>query len=208
MQLGQAILQSSELANIHHTFSPHNDSLEGNQFTGQLPSNFLGGLDPNYASEQDNEIIIHLADNALSGALPDTLLSIKNLYIDIAGNEFKELPQTFCQNPLWMGGRVGEVSNPCHAVACPPNTFSDSGREDCTPCGESESTPYFGSYSCAHESMEINALKSLYGLTNGNDWEQNDNWMDYSVPICSWFGITCLGGSQDNNTIVEIELPE
>ena len=34
--------------------------LEGNKFTGSIPSSFLSGLDSNYVSSKDNEIIIHL----------------------------------------------------------------------------------------------------------------------------------------------------
>lgn len=182
--------------------------LEGNLFTGQIPSNFLGGLDPNFAGEPDTEIVLHLADNILTGTLPETLLDIENLFIDVAGNQFKELPQSFCEQSNWMNGRVGELNNLCDAIACPQNTFSDSGREDCTPCGNFEMAPYIGSYSCSHVSKEFNALKRLYSLTNGDSWEENDGWMDYSVPICSWFGITCLGDSQDNNTVVGIDLPD
>ena len=37
--------------------------LEGNKFTGSIPSSFLSGLDSNYVSSKENEIIIHLVSS-------------------------------------------------------------------------------------------------------------------------------------------------
>ncbi|KAL7543177.1 hypothetical protein ACHAXR_012471 [Thalassiosira sp. AJA248-18] len=187
--------------------------LEGNQFTGRIPSTFLSGLDQDYISEPDNEIILHLADNILTGAIPEGLQNIKKLYLDIAGNQFKELPKSFCQQSYWMNGKVGEL-NSCAAIACPQNTFSETGRmhsdgdEKCTPCASQESAPFVGSYSCSHETREINALKKLYLSTSGDMWDENMHWMNYSVPICNWHGVTCAGDFMDNNTITELNLPD
>ena len=170
----------------------------------------MSGLDPGYVATSDNEIIVHLADNALTGTLPESLTNIKNLYLNIVGNRFKKVPQSFCQQADWMNGLVGELESPCHAIACPINMISDSGRSDgtetCTKCGNMESTPFIGSYSCSHSSLEINVLKSLYQATKGDQWEENQNWMDYTVPICSWYGIECAGDRLDNNTITAINL--
>ena len=189
-------------------------SVEGNQFTGEIPSAFLSGLDGDYVNNEANEIIIHLADNGLTGLLPEGLTNIKNLYIDLAGNQFTEIPASYCQQSSWMNGKVGVLSeNPCHAIACPKNTFSVTGRmsssdDACTPCGSDEAAQYIGSYTCSHINNEFIALKKLYESTNGDSWDNDDNWMDYEKPICSWHGITCAGDPLDNNTITEIDLSE
>lgn len=197
-------------------FSQHS-SLEGNQFTGPIPSTFLSGLDTDYIGDQDNEIILHLADNALTGTLPIGLSNIKNLYLDIVGNQISAIPTSFCQTEqsFWMNGKVGELESPCHAIACPVNTFSDSGRshseggdEVCKACGAAEVAPFVGSYTCTQGSVEIEALKDLYRSLDGESWDNNENWMDYTKPICSWFGISCAGDSLENSTVTAINLPE
>jgi len=189
--------------------------LEGNQFNGQIPTNFLSGLDTDYISDPGNEIIVHLADNALTGTLPEGLSSIKNLYLDIVGNQLKEVPESFCKQSYWMNGKVGEIEgNPCHAIACPPDTFSETGRmhsdgdEECTACGSDESADFIGSYSCSHVAREMIALKALYTSTNGEEWDEDKNWMDNTKPICSWFGVECAGDSLGNNTVTKINLPD
>ena len=192
--------------------------LEGNKFTGSIPAEFLSGLDSSYIASEDNEVILHLADNALTGTLPQGLAKIENLFIDIAGNNIKgPIPSSFCQKSNWMSGKVGEVMS-CDAIACPANTFSSSGRgyadsdddaanaQGCTPCGNLQHAPYLGSYVCSHDIIESGVLKAIYHATGGDSWSDKSNWLDDSKPICSWYGIKCSGGSVDNNTITEIDL--
>jgi len=187
-----------------------NIDVEGNKLTGSIPSNFLSGLDTDFRSSDDNEIVLHLADNMLTGTLPTTFSNIKNLYIDIAGNQIKgPIPQSFCSQSLWMSGKVGEF-NSCNAIACPAGYFSPSGRqkegEDCTRCGALEVAPFLGSYECIAGDLEKAALLSFYDSTGGDNWKDNQNWKDASKPICSWAGVTCKGGSLDNATVTELNL--
>merc|ERR1712194_120757 len=192
--------------------------LEGNKFTGTIPTNFLDGLSSDYIAGADNEIILHLASNALSGPLPAGLGSIKNLYLDIVSNRFTKVPTSFCQDfqTHWMNGKVGTLNenseDGCKAIACPQNTFSDTGRmhtdgDGCTPCESEYAAAFIGSFSCTHVDKEHGALMALYRRTNGNSWKKKDNWMDNSKPICSWFGVECAGNRMDNNTVTEINLP-
>jgi hypothetical protein len=191
-------------------------SLEGNGFTGSIPSTFLSGLDSDFIADSDNEIILHLADNALTGIIPAGLSKIANLYLDIVGNEFTEIPASFCteEQSLWMKGKVGDLlkSSPCYAIACPVNTFSSTGRmhskedEECSPCASDESAPFIGNKHCKSEHYEYSALQALYKATQGDYWLQNDNWMDDAQPLCSWYGIECAGDSLDNHTITAIDL--
>lgn len=43
---------------------------------------------------------------------------------------------------------------------------------------------------------ECGALQTLYQDTNGADWSNSSDWLDYSNPAapCNWFGIICDGG--------------
>jgi Leucine-rich repeat (LRR) protein len=190
--------------------------LEGNKFTGSIPSAFLSGLDSDYIASEDNEIILHLADNAFTGTLPVGLSSIENLFIDIAGNNFKgPIPSSFCGKSNWMGGKVGEVMS-CDAIACPSNTYNPSGRgysdreddslQECVPCGGLQAAPFLGSYACVQQHVEASTLKALYHATGGDSWKERTNWLDNSKPICSWHGIKCQGGNVDNSTVTEIDL--
>jgi len=47
-------------------------------------------------------------------------------------------------------------------------------------------------------SFERNILIKLFESTNGNEWLNNINW-NTSVPICNWFGISCI----ESNTVIE-----
>ena len=110
-----------------------------------------------------------------------------------------------------MNGKVEKLG--CKAIACPQNTFSDTGRlhedgDTCNSCEAMYAAPFIGSFECAHVDKEVAALKALYRGTKGSAWEKNDHWMDDSKPICSWYGVECSGNKMDNNTITEINLPE
>lgn len=172
----------------------------------------MESLDTEFIADEDNEIILHLADNGLRGAYPGRLGSIKNLYIDIVGNQFDMVPNSFCgsSQALWMNGEVARGG--CDAIACPKDHFSDTGRASvgipCVPCAEFAVAPHVGSIRCNHVDMEVKALKQLFTATNGQEWDEREHWMDITTPVCSWYGITCLGDSLDNGTITEINLPE
>lgn len=193
-------------------------SLEGNGFTGPIPSSFLSSLSEEFYADSDNEIILHLADNALTGEIPEGVLSkIKNLYLDVTGNQFKMVPPSFCQDEqsLWMNGKVGQLQNddPCYAIACPVNTYSNTGRkhsadedEECITCASDQGTPFIGSRACHRMDDEYTALKALYLGTFGDSWKKSENWMDNTKPICSWHGVQCAGDSLDNHTVTGIDL--
>ncbi len=52
--------------------------------------------------------------------------------------------------------------------------------------------------------IEYQVLVTLYNQTGGSDWQDSTGWLADATP-CSWFGVTCSGGSvielnlQDNN---------
>lgn len=46
---------------------------------------------------------------------------------------------------------------------------------------------------CSNENnqIEVNALTQFFNEMNGEDWDFLGNWLDMSVSICDWGGITC-----------------
>lgn len=205
--LGGPLLNFSKATNIEKI------DIEGNKFTGSIPSTLLKGLGSEYIASAGNEISLRFAGNDLSGVLPSQLGSIENLFLDITGNRIKgPIPSTFCAKASWMEGLVGDLKS-CEAIACPSGTFSESGRrsdseEKCLPCALGEIAPFIGSYSCREQDAEINILKAIFTGTDGPNWDQDLNWNDFSKPICGWYGVTCKGGKEDNHTVTELDLSE
>ncbi|MGO1584464.1 T9SS type A sorting domain-containing protein [Mesonia sp.] len=46
----------------------------------------------------------------------------------------------------------------------------------------------------AQPQSERDALTALYNSTNGDDWDDNTNWLDFSVPIEDWNGVFVNNG--------------
>lgn len=183
--------------------------VEGNKFTGHIPSTLLSGLDSDYKASP-SQISLRLASNDFIGTLPAELGSIGNLFLDITGNQIiGPIPSEFCSQSAWMEGRVGELGS-CDAIACPEGTYSESGRrsessEKCLQCASNEVAPFIGSYSCKEFDSEINILQAIYKGTNGSEWLKDTHWNNISQPICSWYGVTCEGGKKDNHTVTELD---
>jgi len=62
------------------------------------------------------------------------------------------------------------------------------------------------------ESGEQSILSTFFDTCAGDEWIYNENWLDNSVDICSWFGITCNSEEEvkmirlrDNN--IQCEIP-
>jgi len=185
--------------------------IEGNKFSGKIPSTLLSGLDSDYKASTGNQISLRFAANDFTGVLPAELGSIGNLYLDITGNKITgPIPTAFCSQSAWMEGLVGELDS-CDTIACPEGKYSESGRvsdseEKCRSCASNEVAPFLGSYSCKDEDSEINILKAIYKGTDGSKWNDNSHWNDVSKPICAWYGVTCEGGKEDNHTVTELDL--
>lgn len=50
------------------------------------------------------------------------------------------------------------------------------------------------------------ALSTLYYATGGDDWNENEFWVEFGVDECEWFNVTC--GPGEENTIVALHLGE
>ena len=50
-----------------------------------------------------------------------------------------------------------------------------------------------------YQVQQRGALVALYVATNGDEWEDNTNWLS-DAPVCEWYGLDC------NNDIDVIEI--
>eukprot|EP00555_Chaetoceros_dichaeta_P010455 CAMPEP_0198253496 /NCGR_PEP_ID=MMETSP1447-20131203/3899_1 /TAXON_ID=420782 /ORGANISM="Chaetoceros dichaeta, Strain CCMP1751" /LENGTH=2259 /DNA_ID=CAMNT_0043939185 /DNA_START=169 /DNA_END=6945 /DNA_ORIENTATION=+ len=193
-------------------------SFESNMLEGNIPSNFLAGIE----SEND-EIFIGLSDNKLVGTMPNSLLKYKNIVIDVVGNEISEM-YDFCDPDseqdadsilLWMNEEVKnqKTKNPdesvCNAIMCPPKYYSALGLSSYDIiCEDCDSNEYYGSKTCGEGPLTIavdierDILTDLYFATGGRYWHNSLNWDDPKVDVCNLHGISCDGGE----IITRIEL--
>lgn len=53
---------------------------------------------------------------------------------------------------------------------------------------------------------EKDALIALYNSTNGDDWSDNSNWLDFSIPITDWYGVNVTNGRVTSIVLVDNNL--
>ena len=199
--IGGPLLDFSGLENIQEIF------LNSNSLSGTIPENFMSGI-----KDKSATIKVDLISNDLEGTIPASLAVFDKLRLYLADNRIEGINSELCSKDNWMNGDVRSYQ--CAGILCPPNTYSAYGRQndgvECEECTGYLTTPYFGSLSCAtdkkHQMIaEEHILEVFFNAMNGNDWKINSNWMDSSVSMCDWYGITCL--SYEEQSIKAITLP-
>lgn len=55
---------------------------------------------------------------------------------------------------------------------------------------------------------EFDALFQFYMATNGDEWLNNNNWLNEGVPVHEWFGIEVDDPTAPNQHIIAIDLPQ
>lgn len=163
--------------------------LDGNDFTGTIPNDFIKASSSVY--------LVDLKNNSLTGAVPEALDNLNELDIRLEGNQISALSTTFCDNSDWMGGNVGRLKS-CDAIMCSPGTANPNGRalsspDECQACSAAEAAPFFGSRSCEPVLTEREILVKLYDSCNGGQWKTSTNW-NTDADVCDWHGIGCRDG--------------
>jgi Leucine-rich repeat (LRR) protein len=163
--------------------------LDGNDFSGEIPSTFL--------KSSTNVYLVDLKNNSISGPVPDSLDSLSELDIRLEGNQISTLSQNFCALVDWMGGNVGRL-NSCDAIMCSPGTASPNGRalsstEECTACSSPLAAPFYGSRSCEPVLSDKEILVKVFDECGGQEWKMANNW-NTDVDVCDWHGIGCKDG--------------
>ena len=167
-------------------------NISGNQLTGSIPANFLSGV-----TDVDALITVRIQANELIGTVPSELSKFNKLDIDVTDNLIVAIGDGLCQKSDWLDGNVGLYS--CDGILCPAGEFSKYGRQTsedskCMPCPGAESSPYLGVSKCLslERKREREILEELFKATNGENWKNNDGWLDDAVDMCDWYGIKCL----------------
>lgn len=172
--------------------------------SGTLPTDLLS------KSKTRSEMIkLWLEGNNLSGTLPPSLESFEKLDIQLADNKIEEIPEQLCRKSQWLGGSVGTVGS-CNAILCPTGFFSKEGRQvstdqPCVRCEGNSTSHFMGRTSCSDVS-ERKVLQRIYSST-GESWANNHLWMS-DDPICAWYGVTCIGESEDDHGVLALNLTQ
>jgi Leucine-rich repeat (LRR) protein len=183
-------------------------TLGENSLTGTIPYDFLDGI-----ADKSAQIQVSLIANQLTGTIPAALTQFSNLKLFLAGNKISEMAEGLCLQKDWLDGQVGTFG--CDAILCPPDTYSQYGRQydtgsGCIACPDGTSTPYFGTYKCFNETeqqtlLEREILTSLFSATDGFTWQNRDNWVDDGTSFCTWTGITCVSDKEESVTAIHLQ---
>jgi hypothetical protein len=139
-------------------------SLSNNRFNGTIPLELLSHVSVTTAEGPESSshlamLTIDLADNALTGTVPEELSRFENASVRLllAGNRIESVPATLCRlSPLWNDGDLTRFG--CDGLLCPKGTYHATGRSTaeygaCTPCPKSSmlsshEAAYVGQRSC------------------------------------------------------------
>jgi Leucine-rich repeat (LRR) protein len=185
-------------------------SLDSNNFSGTIPSNFMAGV-----SNKTQPILMDLSYNQFVGSIPIELKEFGNLTIHLEGNKIDAIPSDLCNMDAWMNGEVGKVGS-CNAILCPIgywNLYGKASVRENALCLTCASNTVFGSTSCGDVEdpfPEKTILDSLFKLTGGERyWNSSTGWTDKTLGICFREGITCAGNlpNSSNAGVTEIRLP-
>lgn len=177
--------------------------LDGNELSGEIPSNFLVGV-----QDKGNTIHVNLDHNQFSGTVPDSLDALQDLPLTItfAGNLFTGFgsEEALCDNVNWMDGNVANFG--CDAILCPVGTSAILGRHTSSdPCVKCKTGTKLGQMKCLDQD-DRRTLQFLYSETGGDHWDRNDNWMDDSVSVCEWYGISCYTAAMGGNHLGRVKV--
>ncbi len=165
-----------ELANLHNL---EDLFLAGNQLTGPIPGE-LGNL--------TNLRALWLDGNRLAGPIPAELGSLFNLvelYLQdnqLTGNIPEELANLSDLEVLFLADNQLTGCIPEGLRDIPVNDFDELGLLFC-------------------ENPDRAALVALYHATDGDDWDDNDNWLT-DAPLSEWHGVE----TDDNGRVTRLDL--
>jgi len=177
----------------------HEIYLGSNSLTGYFPDDFLSGL-----TNKKEKVTVGLKSNRIEGTLPSSLSRLDKLDIDISDNFLTAIDGELCEMEKWNKGGVDKFK--CHAILCPAGYFNQFGyqlneRSPCKRCGGSDESSFLGVTLCQSEvkEREREILEGFYHVCSGDEWKNNENWLDADIDICNWYGISCRqGGTVDS----------
>lgn len=165
-------------------------SLESNELTGSIPSDFLA------SSTEIQEVVLN--HNNIVGEIPVGLAPRTSLRLSIMDNEVSAVPQEYCTNNYWVKESISIFNNSCDALLCAPASANDFGRgvdlnNPCIPCNNTKGAPFYGSTTCDSQPDERAVLVDMFQQLNGPKWYRNDYWLS-PTSVCDWYGVMCDRG--------------
>ena len=186
--IGGPLLDFSDLTNLQELY------LDSNSLTGTIPASLMSSSNRTF-----DQIKVGIASNKLTGTLPADLQRFENLYIDVTDNMLTGIADELCSMTKWMNNGVGKFG--CEAIMCSKGKYNTkagrkSGSSDtCSACTDPNEAPYFGTLHCGETSSgqltEVAILEKFYYYTGGRYWTNQTNWLEDSVDVCRWSGVTC-----------------
>ena len=177
-----------------------------NGLTGEIPYNFLDGLENKGA-----KIKVDITSNSLTGAIPASLTQFDDMSFYAAGNRLTGIADGICNKSQWLSGDVAFYQ--CDAILCPVGFYNVIGRASstssiCQICG-TDTSGYLGNFDClsssdSQEGSEREILEALYYAMDGSNWIDSSNWLDPDKSICEWFGIQCDSGSVKSVSSIDL----
>lgn len=174
--------------------------LKENSLNGKVPFNFLRSANSAEFEYAD------LSSNYLTGTLPTSVAKIGDIYLQ--NNMISGVPTAFCDSSR---GILFEQFG-CDAFMCKPGTYNSHGRQESkeTACEDCPQAKYFGAVTCGDEQpaapsvVEKDVLVKLYQTCGGENWDEQDNWLNKDTSFCTWKGVKCVVGADD--TVEALEL--
>ena len=157
--------------------------LEGRVIGVSLHDNNLRGEIPPQLGKLSKLQILYLSSNHLTGTVPSELSNLSNLeslYLNenlLTGkipSGLGDLP-----NLKWLG-----FAGDNQFVGCIPDELRYVWTDDLE-----ELELQFCTVAAA-STIDRDALVALYHALRGMSWENNTNWLDESVPLEEWYGVT------------------
>lgn len=113
-----------------------------NDITGEIPRDFLASV------RSSEALLLNLAQNVLTGVVPEELERFDNLSLFARDNRILGMPLSLCNKEQWNKGEVRDYG--CDAILCKPGTSNRHGRHrpgsPCTECGDAR---YYGETLCS-----------------------------------------------------------
>jgi Leucine-rich repeat (LRR) protein len=180
--------------------------LEDNQLTGTISHQFLASND-----KKNRTIYVALSRNMLNGTVPAELSKFDRMTITLDGNLITEIAPEVCAKKKWMEGEVEQYG--CDAILCPAEHYhSEIGRATkllggCGACPALMGDPILGNTMCGDGNVERDILTKLFTATGGPQWNEKSNWLDNTMGICEWYGVTCRDEENDvQSGVIRLEL--
>eukprot|EP00735_Rhodelphis_limneticus_P015065 TRINITY_DN9215_c0_g1::TRINITY_DN9215_c0_g1_i1::g.13235::m.13235 TRINITY_DN9215_c0_g1::TRINITY_DN9215_c0_g1_i1::g.13235 ORF type:complete len:746 (+),score=59.66,sp/Q9SGP2/HSL1_ARATH/30.05/5e-44,sp/Q9SGP2/HSL1_ARATH/25.39/3e-13,sp/Q9SGP2/HSL1_ARATH/30.10/3e-12,sp/Q9SGP2/HSL1_ARATH/27.62/1e-10,LRR_1/PF00560.28/3.9e+02,LRR_1/PF00560.28/1.1,LRR_1/PF00560.28/44,LRR_1/PF00560.28/8.1,LRR_1/PF00560.28/0.012,LRR_1/PF00560.28/3.4,LRR_1/PF00560.28/25,LRR_1/PF00560.28/13,LRR_1/PF00560.28/0.0079,LRR_1/PF005 len=150
-----------------------------------LANNSLSGTLPEELAWVTTLTSLNVSNNKLSGTIPPSFANLtKFTSMDLSKNQFSgSLPTALGGlSPLYLNGSYFT----CDSLFYVKSALTDAHGIACDCDGQETSSDTF----CVDA---VDLLRLLYESTNGDSWKISTNWLNSSVSPCDWFGVICNG---------------